>query len=149
VNILRRKRIKIYLAHPLGSRHEIRKWEKQLERKYKINLHNPFYDNKREDINYLDRGMIEPYSVERIRKSKEIVKADLDAIFKSDALIAILPYPSIGVSMEIFYAATVCDIPVFILTSIRGHPWLNAMGKIYRTRKGIENAIKRLKKGLK
>jgi nucleoside 2-deoxyribosyltransferase len=79
------------------------------------------------------------------RKSEEIVERNLEAIRNCDVLIAVLPYPSIGTIMEIFYSGYVLQKPTLVLAYLKGHPWLNAVARIYNTRKGIVNEIRRIR----
>lgn len=142
-----RRRLKIYLSHPLGLRHEIKEWTKELEEKLHVRIHNPFYDaraRKRIDITLFDRGKLKPYSVEEKRKSEKMVERDLEAIRNCDVLIGVLPYLSIDIIMEIFYSGYVLQKPTLVLTYLKGHPWLNTVARIYNTRKGIVNEIRKI-----
>ena len=58
---------------------------------------------------------------------KKIVEGDLEAIRKSDALLAYVPVASTGTSMEIFYANRVNGIPTFIIYKRKEDvsPWLS------------------------
>ena len=142
-----RRRLKIYLSHPLGLRHEIIEWAKELEEKLHVRIYNPFYDvraHKRKGITLFDRGKLKPYSMEEQRKSEKMVERNLEAIRNCDVLIAVLPYPSIGTIMEIFYSGHVLQKPTLVITYLEGHPWLNAVARIYNTRKEIVNEIRRI-----
>ena len=142
-----RRRLKIYLSHPLGLRHEIKEWTKELEEKLHVRIHNPFYDaraRKRIDITLFDRGKLKPYSVEEKRKSEKMVERDLEAIRNCDVLIGVLPYLSIDIIMEIFYSGYVLQKPTLVLTYLKGHPWLDTVARIYNTRKGIVNEIRKI-----
>ena len=137
-----RRRLKIYLSHPLGLRHEIKEWTKELEKRFHVRIWVPFYMKTR-DLTLLERGKLKPDSKEE-RKSKKIVEANLQAIRNCDVLIALLPYPSIGVIMEIFYSGYVLQKPTLLLTYIKSHPWLNTVAAIYNTRKEIVDEIRRI-----
>jgi len=82
--------------------------------------------------------------VEEKRKSEKMVERDLEAIKNCDLLIAVLPYLSIGTIMEIFYSGYVLQKPTLVLTYLKGHPWLDTVARIYNTRKGIVNEIRRI-----
>jgi len=84
--------------------------------------------------------------MEEQRKSKEIVERNLEEIRNCDVLIAVLPYPSVGIIMEIFYSGYVLQKPTLVLTYLRGHPWLNTVARIYNTREEIVNEINRIRK---
>jgi nucleoside 2-deoxyribosyltransferase len=143
-----RRRLKIYLSHPPDLRHEIKEWTKELEEKLHVRIYNPFYNvraRKRKGIALFDRGKLRPYSMEEKRKSEEIVERNLEAIRNCDVLIAVLPYPSIGTIMEIFYSGYVLQKPTLVLAYLKGHPWLNAVARIYNTRKEVVNEIRRIR----
>jgi len=137
-------RLKIYLSHPPGLRREIIEWTKELEKTLHVRIWIPFHTKTR-DITLLERGKLKPYSKEERRKSKKIVEANLKAIRNCDVLIALLPYPSIGIIMEIFYSGYVLQKPTLVLTYMKSHPWLNAVARIYNSKKGIVNEIRRIK----
>lgn len=142
-----RRRLKIYLSHPPSLRHEIKEWTKELEEKLHVRIYNPFYDaraRKRMDIALFDRGKLKQYSVEEKRKSERIVERNLEAIKNCDLLIGVLPYLSVGTIMEIFYSGYVLQKPTLVLTYLKGHPWLDTVARIYNTRKGIVNEIRRI-----
>lgn len=115
-------RLKIYLTHPPGLRHEIIEWTRELEKRLHVKIWIPFY-----------------------MKSERIVEANLKAIRKCDVLIALLPFPSIGIIMEIFYSGYVLQKPTLVLTYMKSHPWLNTVARIYDTKEGIMNEIRRIK----
>lgn len=122
----------LYLAHNFNIRKQMRKWELKIEGKYNINLDNPFYDHDRNDIKSLDK--LEDDSPEQVKFFKErntltmvdsIVEGDLELIRKSDGIVTQIKSPSIGTSMEIFFAARILRIPVYIITKKHAnHPWI-------------------------
>jgi len=141
-----KRRLRIYLSHPPGLRHEIREWINELEKRLHVRIHNPFYDKKtRTNITLLNRGTIKPYSTIEKRKSEKMVEINLKEIKNCDILLAVLPYPSIGTIMEVFYSGYILQKPTLVLTYMKGHPWLNTVARIYNTRKGIVNEIRRIK----
>jgi len=137
-------RLKIYLSHPPDLRREIREWTKELEKSLHVKIWIPFHTEAR-DIALLERRKLKPHSNEERRKSKKIVEANLKAIRSCDVLIAVLPYPSIGVIMEIFYSGYVLQKPTLVLTYMKSHPWLNTVARIYNTRERIVKEIRRIK----
>ncbi|MFB0567365.1 MAG: nucleoside 2-deoxyribosyltransferase [Candidatus Bathyarchaeia archaeon] len=137
-------RLKIYLSHPLGLRREIREWTRELEKSLHVRIWIPFHKEAR-DVALLERRKLKPYSKEERRKSEKIVEANLKAIRNCDVLIALLPYPSIGVIMEVFYSGYVLQKPTLVLTYMKSHPWLNTVASIYNTKEGIVNELKRIK----
>jgi len=138
-----RRRISLYLSHPIWEREWIRNVEKKLERELKVVFVNPFYDIPRTDIESINEGKISPYG--RKREYKTIVERDLETIDEVDGLLAFLPYPTIGVSMEIFYAGYILKKPVFVITESQAlHPWVRACSKgIYRNLEDFKKAWKR------
>jgi nucleoside 2-deoxyribosyltransferase len=100
---------------------------------------------KRKGIILFDRGKQRPYSMEEKRKSEEIVERNLEAIRNCDVLIAVLPYPSIGNIIEIFYSGYVLQKPTLVLAYLKGHPWLNTVARIYNTGKEIVNENRRIR----
>lgn len=60
-----------------------------------------------------------------LESSVQLVERELGLIYESDALLAILPQPSIGVAMEIAYAKA-WGKPVVVVTTLGMlyHPWI-------------------------
>jgi len=137
-------RLKIYLTHSPGLRREIREWTRELEKRLHVRIWIPFQMEKG-DIDLLEGGNLKPYSEEERRKSEKIVEANLKAIRNCDVLIALLPYPSIGVVMEIFYSGYVLQKPTLVLTYMKSHPWLSTVARICNTKEGIVNELRRIK----
>lgn len=138
--------VKLYLAHPLNKRGEIRKLQLRLEGKYNVKYINPFYNNsyEREEINRLDslktKGEKNAYkSSWDIDTCHHIVDIDLELIRKSDGLLAYMLTPTIGTCQEIFVAAYIYRIPVYVITKdYENHPWIQSLiqrsnGRIFRT----------------
>ncbi len=141
-----------YLAHNFYDRKRFRKWELRIEAKYSINLDNPFYDNDRNDIRALDKFKDRSKEQKEYFKKRnttemiqKIVEGDLDMIRKSDGIITVLDSPSFGTPMEIFFAARVLKIPVYIITKkFAYHPWIRKFAtRIFRTRIEFESFIKK------
>jgi len=140
----------LYIAHNFLTRKKIREWELKIEKKYNINLDNPFYDNpariaemlvldKCKDMSRKQRDYLSS------RDSNDIVNDDLDKIRKSDGLVTIITKASIGTSMEIIWAARILHIPVYIITTnYCYHPWIILHAtKMFKNRKEFEAFIKK------
>ena len=122
------RKSKLYLAHAISIRKEVREWELTVEKKYDIELINPFYDlGELKRMKLIDNGDITPYTNVDKRLSEEIVNDDLKAINDSDGIVAYIKQPSIGTSMEIYHCKQLLMKPVYIyLEDVRylKHPWL-------------------------
>ncbi len=91
----------MYLAHPYDSMDKVRKWELEFEKKSGIELINPFFDVKRNDIENKRKGK------DRFKylDAKEIVHRDVAQIARAEGIIAIVDgQVSYGTIMEICYA---------------------------------------------
>ncbi len=119
--------MKLYLAHPILSRDEVRKAEHKFEEETGIELVNPFYDNieRGSDITEIDSGERKPYSHKLDYRA--IVESDTAAILDCDGMVAVLTgKPSIGTFMEIMIAKQF-NKQVFIVAWYKPfltHPWL-------------------------
>ena len=115
--------MKLYLAHPIGERHWIRQKELEIEKETGIELINPFYDLPRPEIVEIDAGKEKPMgeSLDYVK----IVNSDLLTIYESDGIVAFVgEEPSIGTSMEIWFALSI-GRPVYVVTEKFGmHPWI-------------------------
>lgn len=121
-----------YLAHPIGSRNEVREWELEFEAIYPdITIINPFYDNMpglvRQDIEKMDRGEITRFDVD----PKEIVMRDLKILAYCDAIIAIIDgNTSYGTIFEIAEATRMgMEVNIICTNGMERHPWLIAYSK--------------------
>lgn len=138
----------LYLAHNFEIRKKIRKWELRIESKYNLNLDNPFYDtDQRTDMLELDQmkdGSKEQREYFKNRDTEELVDRDLEKIRKSDGLVAMANVTRIGTPMEIFFAARILHIPVFIITQkYIYHPWIKKYAtKIFPHRRAFEEFVK-------
>jgi nucleoside 2-deoxyribosyltransferase len=150
-----------YLAHNFYTRRAVRKWELMIEKKYNLNLDNPFYDTARNDVEQLDKlkdrspeqkkWFVENNTPERVDL---IVEDDLQMIRKSDGLVAEVNDTRIGTPMEIIMAYRIFKIPVYVITrKYNNHPWIKKHStKIFKNRKEFEQFVEKefgLKKGLK
>lgn len=123
-----KRKMKLYLAHNLEKRHEVRKLELEIEREFDIELHNPFYDSgQREDIINLDNNK----SANEIRNQlslaecEAIVDRDLNAIDNSDGTVAIfLDGCGIGTCLEMAYTRDCNKLLIFISEKYYNHPWI-------------------------
>ena len=122
-------KLDFYLAHPIGVRHEVRdKLQKPLQELGYV-VKNPFYDEDlqpRQDVDDIDAGRAALYQISGAR-AREIVRGDLDAIDSANDIIVYLPWPSIGTSMELFYAGHVKNIDAYTATTkaLQLHPWID------------------------
>lgn len=139
--------MKLYLAHQLGNRKDVREWETEFEKKTGINLINPFYDcPNRKDIELLDtldKEEIKEYLVTRnIKDCQTIVDRDLELIRKSDGVVAFVT-GSIGTSMEVIMAFRVFDLPVYVISDkYYMHAWIQVNStKVFKTKEDFEEFI--------
>ena len=138
-----------YLAHPFSQRKSIRQFELYLETNYNINLDNPFYDNtQRNDMDKLDgmkEGSKEQREYFKNRDTTTLVGDDLTMIRKSDGIVAFVTITGLGTPMEIFFAAYILHIPVYIITSQYAyHPWIKKFAtKIFSSWSEFELWIKK------
>lgn len=117
------EKLKFYLAHCFHSRHAIRQWELDFEKRTTIDLINPFYDLDRTDRVNGD------FSDDRNTWDEPdiIVHRDLAAIQKADGIIAFTGGPgrSFGTPMEIVYARMMKKVVVIVgRDDTHLHPWL-------------------------
>ncbi len=121
---------KLYLAHPLLSRHRVRRWELKIEKDFNLELENPFYDKNgpggRDDTLARD-------NFKEIKKTpgydERLVQNDLRLLGGCDGVLAIVDgATSYGTIMEIVHG-NILRKPVFIIccNGYEFHPWL----KIY------------------
>lgn len=133
-----------YLAHSFILRQVVRKWQKQIESKYNVKFINPFYRNRWE-MKQVEKMEKLPQKLQdkgfpnwNITDCLRIMEEDLNLISQSDYMIALFDNPSIGTCQEIFAAAYIYNIPVYIITDkYKSHPWLRALshlsnGKIFK-----------------
>ena len=120
--------MKIYLAHNGKYKNKGKELQEILESKGYTVL-NPF---DTDEYACLLTKLWDNYP--HVRKLKDIasliVEKDLLAIDKCDVLVAYMIEPSIGSSMEIFYASFAK--PVFILSKLES-PWLIKHGTVVET----------------
>ena len=119
---------KLYLAHPLVRRQEIRKLELEFEKRTGIELINPFYDNPngRKDIEALDRGEYVARTIKSKQKGLEIVDGDLDLINNCDGIVVVKDKTNVsdGTPMEFYHNSKILKKPTFVITEdLCGHPW--------------------------
>ena len=133
--------MRIYLAHPIRYRHVVRRQELLFEKRYSIELVNPFYDVDRKDIDLIDKGMLDRYGVDPL-----IVERDLQLLRSCDALLYVpCGCESIGSAMEVAYAYGY-SLPVYVIepSELSRHIWLRFHAKeIYPTWEAFGNMIGR------
>ena len=133
--------MKLYLAHPIIHRHEVRQQELLFEENTGIDLLNPFYDTDREDIGAIDSGRTDRFGV-----SRDIVENDLKLIQEGDGLLYVpCGHESVGSAMEIAYAHHYCK-PVYIIEAgeLSKHIWLRYHATaVYPTWKALKEALSR------
>lgn len=131
-----------YLAHPFDSRKYIREWELKVEKKFGIELCNPFYDVRRDDIVAIDANRTDRYQVD----PAAIVRGDLTLIRKSKGIVAIIDGAlSYGTIMEIVHGCFLSK-PVYIIVTNghSQHPWIQYHAqKVFTTLKQFEKWIKK------
>lgn len=126
--------IDFYLAHPMNKRHKVRdELQKPLQELGYV-VKNPFYDEDlqpRQDVADIDAGRVKPYDSLPSR-AKDIVQGDLAAIDEAESIIAYLPKPGIGTSMELFYASHVKNKYTFVATGkdYLRHPWIQTYSSV-------------------
>jgi nucleoside 2-deoxyribosyltransferase len=128
----------IYLAHPIETRFKLLKFNYKLESKYPIRLVSPFYETYRQEIHTLDT-LTSVAKKNKYRKSwtveqkQHIVLLDLKLIDECDSILAYVPYPTIGTSMEIQRAYDTKKT-IYIISNNTTHPWLiNHATQIFST----------------
>jgi len=134
--------IKLYLAHPQSRRESIREWELKFERKFNIELHNPFYDADEEGVTENDLLCVrEDMTKER---ALNFITRDLRLIEKYDGVVVFIidNADSFGTPMELFYNSWVLRHPAYIITDRLHHPWIKGMStKVFKTVGEFENYI--------
>jgi hypothetical protein len=128
----------IYLAHP--GTESSRAYGKVLQavmEKEGYKVYNPFSTGKGLEMHKKLRS-----GDTSLELARQIVHEDLQAIRDSNVIVAFMPEPSIGTSMEIFWANCIIDMPIIILTDMV-HPWLMCSGQIVKT---TEELLEELKK---
>lgn len=136
-----KKRLKLYLAHPLDSRKQLREWELEIEKRLDIEIINPFYDTNRQDVEMIDSGRKKRY--EKLDESK-IVQRDVAEIAKSDGIIAMVTGDiSYGTIQEMVYANILQKKVYSIITNgHENHPWLKYHSdEIFLNKKDFEEYL--------
>jgi len=120
------KKTRLYLAHPIGSRRQVRSMELEFEEKTGIVLVNPFYDTNRSDIKLLDDDFVTLEEL-RAKSGTEIARGDLKLLDRCDGVVGVLirDNRSIGTICELTYAK-MRGMPVYIvaLDGAEEHPWV-------------------------
>ena len=116
--------MRLYLAHPFGTKDAMREWELGFEERTGIDLLNPFYDFSTETLAQKQMGRAARY---KKINSMELVMRDVDQIKKSDGIIACVTDDlSYGTIQEMVYAK-INNKPVYsvITNGHENHPWLD------------------------
>jgi len=136
------KKLKLYLAHNLDTRHEIRKWELYIEKNYNIELVNPFYDNKRNDIADLDAGKITRWQLND-KRCHALVKRDLKAVDDCEGILAFVTHGVIGTMLEIGHARATRKKIFIISKDYIMHPWVRVYADYrFATKEEFEEWLK-------
>jgi hypothetical protein len=123
--------MKLYLAHPIKARHDIRNQELACEQATGIELINPFYDPKgpteeREDIKSLDSATRTAWA-EELNYIK-IVEDDIHTIERPDVAGTVVwvekTVNTLGTSMEAWHTFQIGKIVYIISPDWFNHPWL-------------------------
>lgn len=118
--------MRLYLAHPLELRKEIREIELRIEEAIGIELVNPFYDSDgRDDIHRIDNGELTRDSL--VLDYKRIVEKDLGVIDSCDGIVAYIKKGqySIGTICEMWDTVNCGRIPVYVVSpDCCRHPWV-------------------------
>ncbi len=138
--------MRLYLAHPIDLRKQIRKIELDIEEETGIELINPFYDLVRPEIKEIDMGKLK--TCDESLDYVQIVNQDLLHIYESDGIVAFIgEHPSIGASMEIWFALSI-GRPIYVVSEKHlMHPWIRyvlevSKGKGFSTWNSFKEFIK-------
>ena len=133
--------MRMYLAHPIAVRKDVRREELMIEERTGVELVNPFYDTGRDDIHRIDRGEIDRWEV----PCRPLVDEDISLICDTDALVAVLcDGLSIGTIMEMVYAYQ-AKTPVYVidLCGKGPHPWVRYHStRTFTSWRDFENVLK-------
>ena len=125
-------KLKLYLAHDLNARHEIRRIELSLEKVFNISLMNPFYDRDRTHIKKLDNHECNRWDF-NYTDCLDIVKHDKEMIDDCDGIVAVISDNNfhVGTILEIAYAYH-CHKTIYIIsTKFYNHAWF----RVYATKR--------------
>jgi hypothetical protein len=118
--------VKLYLAHPLELRTQIREIELKIEQETGIEIQNPFYDSGRDDIEDIDNG--KKGRSDLSLDFKAIVEKDLSSIDECDGIVAYIEKGiyTIGTLFELWNTAMGYEDKVVYVVSpdSLGHPWI-------------------------
>lgn len=125
---------RLYLAHSVHQRPRGQEIQRQLE-EIGFSVYNPFYPDDpraaRGDIEALDKGIIQPWTIRDEERSLWIIRTDLRAVGHSDFIVCIYPHRrTVGIPCEMTYA-WMSHIPVHSVTpeDMAGHPWIVGMSE--------------------
>jgi len=137
---MQNKKLTIYLAHPGDDKTKFRAKVLQNElEEAGYRVFNPFDGN---EYTICLTRLWDQYKKTRTHDlAYKIVKNDFKNIESADVLVAFVTKPSIGTSMEIYYADVALNKPVIILTKIES-PWLMTHGTVVSN---LEELLAKLK----
>jgi nucleoside 2-deoxyribosyltransferase len=121
------KKLDLYLAHSFERRHEFRVLELDLESKYNLNLHNPFFDEMtRKDRRIILAKTNAPAKAFKRTQAdcEQLVYRDLNNIDKRDGLLTIIHEPSLGTAFEISHAHKTGKLVFVISEKYSDHAWV-------------------------
>lgn len=113
-------------------RHYALKRLQYYEKTYNIKIVSPFYEIYRKEIIILDslktkKDVLAYKKTWTHKMKKQIVELDLELIRECDGILAYIPYPTIGTSMEIQFAHDIKK-PIYVISRKRysEHAWVSA-----------------------
>lgn len=122
--------MKLYLAHPLPLRKEIREIELEIEKETGLEIVNPFYDTGRDDIYDIDAGKKD--RSDPSLNFYDIVDKDIANVQRCDGILAYVEKAthSIGTFCELWEAVRM-HLPVFVVSpDCSMHPWIRYIAAI-------------------
>jgi len=120
--------MKLYLAHPLEMRKEIREMELYVETETTVDLINPFYDVNRPEIERMDKMGYDRTNAKFLNSvdEKKLVTKDLMLVESCNGVIAYVNshYHSIGTICEIWHGFKHGKVVYILTPNCSHHPWL-------------------------
>lgn len=126
----------------LGHKYEARPLGEEVQRDLEalgLRVLNPFHRPEQETYDRVAKedGNFAPYA-------EAIVTKDLAQLDQADAMVGILSPNAIGTVCEMFYAAHVRKIPVFLWVTYQMpyvHPWISFYSKAVSTKEELLEAV--------
>lgn len=144
---------KFYIAHGLYSRKKVHKIQTMLEKRYTLELINPFYQAYRDEIVKLDsfggKNERKYYGKMQSRFTMKtcckIVEQDLEMLDKCDGVLAIIDGHIVGTAMEIQYAKLMGKHVWIVAYKYHNHPWIRAYAdRLFPNIRTFEQFLKRM-----